>query len=87
MRGANRSARVSLIYLCVSVTRIPAHALKVRGDLDKEEYRVGGRGNDLGAGLWDAAAGSTSDHVRRGFCQPFPSYFRQDRSHAGLRLG
>jgi hypothetical protein len=21
------------------------------------------------------------------FCQPFPSYLRQDRSHAGARLG
>jgi hypothetical protein len=39
----------------------------VTGDLDKKERRVGGRGNVLAAGLRDAAAGSTSDHVRRFF--------------------
>jgi hypothetical protein len=47
----------------------------VTGDLDKEERRVCGRGNDLGAWLRDAAAGSTSDHVRRAFFNPLPPIF------------
>jgi hypothetical protein len=50
----------------------PPPSLGVTGDLDKEERRVGGRGNDLGAELRDAAAGSTSDHVRRFFLPAFP---------------
>jgi hypothetical protein len=43
----------------------------VTWDLDEEERRVGRSGNDLGAGLRDAAAGSTSDHVRGGFLPAF----------------
>jgi hypothetical protein len=57
------------------------------GDLDKEDRRAGGRGTTLGRGSRDAAAASTSDRARRVFCQPFPSYLRRDRSHAGARLG
>jgi hypothetical protein len=47
----------------------------VTGDLDKEERRVGRSGNDLGAGLRDAAAGSTSDHVRMFFSGLPPPIF------------
>jgi hypothetical protein len=33
------------------MSRSPSPALEVRGDLDKEDRRVGRHGNDLGAGL------------------------------------
>jgi hypothetical protein len=59
-------------FVCVSYSPRPTLALEVTGYLDKEQRRVGGRGNDLGAELRDAAAGSTSDHVRRGFLPAFP---------------
>jgi hypothetical protein len=57
------------LCLCVGV---PPHALEVTGDLDKEERRVGGRGNDLGEGLRDAAAELTSVNVRTVFFPAFP---------------
>jgi hypothetical protein len=53
--------------LCFSIFVPPPPPFGVTGDLDKEERRVGGRGKDLGAGLRDAAAGSTSDQCKEGF--------------------
>jgi hypothetical protein len=49
-KRGGRSDSFSL-YLHVLVPHSPPHALKVTGDLDKEERRAGRSGNDLGAGL------------------------------------
>jgi hypothetical protein len=50
---------------------VPTPSLEVTGDLDKEERRAGRSNNDLGGGFEDAAAGSTSDYVRRSFSPAF----------------
>jgi hypothetical protein len=82
-RRGGRSA--SFFYVCVS--RFPPPALDVTGDLDKEDRRVGRRGNDLGGGL-TGCGGRIDEHPREeGF---FASLFLpiwQDRSQAGARLG
>jgi hypothetical protein len=82
MRGG-RSASFSLC-LCISV---PPTCPRGDGGPRQEEVAPEGAATTLGRGLRDAAAESTSAHVRRGFCQPFPAYLRQDQSHAGARLG
>jgi hypothetical protein len=69
------------------VSRSPPLALKMTGDLDKEDRRVGGRGGDLG-GAYSMGRRDRRATTRGGvICQPFPSYLRQDRSHAGASAG
>jgi hypothetical protein len=46
MRGGT-----SAMFFYVNVSQSPPSALEVMGDLDKEDRRVGRRGNDLRAGL------------------------------------
>jgi hypothetical protein len=53
MSGENPGAEEgALAFHSVCVSRSPPPpALEVTGDLDKEDRRVGRRGNDLGAGF------------------------------------
>jgi hypothetical protein len=54
------------------VVSAPPPALEATEDLDKDKSRDGRSGNDLGRGLRDATAGSTSDHVWSVFSLVFP---------------
>jgi hypothetical protein len=68
------------------VSRPPPPALEVTGDLDTEERRVDSSGNDLGAGLRDAAAGSTSYyHVKRGFLPALEPQIGHQLQHRFLK--
>jgi hypothetical protein len=74
MSGESPSAEArALVFPSICVSRSPPLALEVTRDLDKEDRRIGRRGNDLGGrGLRDAVVGSTSDHVRKVFFLAFP---------------
>jgi hypothetical protein len=89
MSGENPGAEArapAFPFVCVS--RSPPPAMEVTGDLDKEESRAGRSGNDLGTGFTEWGGGIDERPREEGFfCQPFPSYLRQDRSHTGARLG
>jgi hypothetical protein len=66
------SASFSSLY----VSRSPPPALEVTGDLDKEDRRLGRRGNDLGA--WPAGCGGGVDERPREegvFASLFPPIF------------
>jgi hypothetical protein len=54
-----------------------------------DDRRVGRHGNDLGAGLTGCGGGIDERPREEGFFafNPFPSYLRQDRTHAEARLG
>jgi hypothetical protein len=58
MSGENPRAEARapvFFYICVS--RSPSLALEVTRDFDKEDRRVGRRGNDLGTGLTGCGGG------------------------------
>jgi hypothetical protein len=89
MSGKNSGAEAGApFFFSICVSWSPPPALELTGDLDKEDRRVGRRGKNLGAGL-TVCGGGIDKHPREEgfFSQPFPSYLRQDRSHAGARLG
>jgi hypothetical protein len=59
---------------------------RLLGKSTRRKIATGSAPLTLGRGLWDTTARLTSDRVSRGV-SPFPSFLRQDRSHAGARLG
>ena len=68
MSGENPGAEAGapfFSYVCVS--RSPPPVLEMTGDLDKEDRRVGRRGNDLGAGLTGCGGGIDERPYEEGF--------------------
>jgi hypothetical protein len=72
------------VFPFVCVSRSPPPALEVTWDLDKEDRRVGRRGNDLGAWFTGYGGGIDEQPREEAF---LPAYLRLDRSHARARLG
>jgi hypothetical protein len=68
------------------LSRSPPHALEVTGDLDKQEIRDGRSVKDLGTGLTGCDGGVDGRLREEVFSPTFPSYLRQDQSHAGATI-
>jgi hypothetical protein len=81
MRGGKSAS-----FFFAVVWPLPPLALEVTETSTQRKVATGRAATTLKRGLRDAAAGSTSDRVRRIFRLPFPSFLRQHRSHAGARL-
>jgi hypothetical protein len=82
MRGGMSA---NFFYVCVS--RSPLPALEVTGDLDKEDRRVGRRGNDLGAGLTGCGGGIDERPREEVFLPTFPLLSSARPKSRGARLG
>jgi hypothetical protein len=92
MRGGDPGVEAATpTFDFVFVSRSPPSALEVTGGLDKEGHRAGRSDNDLVAGSAGCDGGVDKRLREEGFFANFssliPPYLRQDRSHAGARLG